>query len=289
MTDAITPDVVEHLQQWQGKTEQLTEFMAPQPLLRLAATLECPSINATPGSAIPPLWHWTTFTPLAAQSELGHDGHPKLGGFMPPVPLPRRMWAGGRLHWHGQLQLGDMVEKTTTIQSIKHKAGRSGDLVFALLVHEYRQQGALVLREEQDVVYRAPAKPGDPVPAPTPAPTDPAWSKTVTPSSTMLFRYSALTFNSHRIHYDRPYAMQEEGYGGLVVHGPLLATFLGELLRENMPQANIASFSFRAVRPTLDTHPFMVCGKLAEDGQSATMWSQDHEGWLTMQAEVTFG
>ncbi len=184
--------------------------------------------------------------------------------------------------------MGDQIEKTTTIVSIKHKAGRSGDLVFALLQHDYRRSNELVLSEEQDIVYRAPAKPGDLVPAPTAAPNNEDWSKTIVPSAPLLFRYSALTFNTHRIHYDRPYAIDEEGYAGLVVHGPLIATYLAELLRENAPDKQLAQFNFRAVRPTLDMHPFEVCGKLNDDGNGATLWARDHEGWLTMQADVSF-
>jgi 3-methylfumaryl-CoA hydratase len=198
------------------------------------------------------------------------------------------MWAGGRLQWHVPLHIGDEVQRTSRIVSITHKAGRSGDLVFVVVRHELRCSGELALSEEQDIVYRAPARPGDPAPAAQPAPTEAAWSCDVVPDPVLLFRYSALTFNSHRIHYDRPYATEVEGYQGLVVHGPLIATLLADLARRERPQTRVTAFSFKAVRPTTDLHAFRVCGAPAVDGSRARLWAQDHEGCLTMQAEIVF-
>jgi len=284
----ITPEVVAHLREWEGRSETLVESVTPQPVRGLAATLDCGDAPSALATELPPLWHWLYFTPSAPQRELGSDGHPKVGGFLPPVPLPRRMWAGSRLQWHGALSVGDEVRKTSSIQSVTHKAGRSGDLIFAVVRHELACGDRPILTEEQDIVYRAPAQPGDPAPVPTAAPQDAVWSREIVPDPVLLFRYSALTFNGHRIHYDRPYATGEEGYPGLVVHGPLLATLLAELARQESGYRQFKRFSFKAVRPTCDLHPFRICGKPSADGKSAVLWVQDHEGWLAMKAAVEF-
>jgi len=285
----ITPELLAHLRTWEGRSESFEEPAGAAPVRALAATLDRDADTpASAGAALPPLWHWLYFLPRAPQREIGADGHPRLGGFLPPVPLPRRMWAGGRLQWHAPLRVGDALERSTRIESVTHKSGRSGDLVFLLLRHEVRAGGVLALTEEQDIVYRAPAQPGDPAPAPQAAPTDATWSREIVPDPVLLFRFSALTFNAHRIHYDRPYATGAEGYPGLVVHGPLIATLLADLARRERPEARVTGFSFRAVRPTTDLHPFRVCGAPAADGRSARLWAQDHEGWLTMQAEIQF-
>jgi 3-methylfumaryl-CoA hydratase len=204
------------------------------------------------------------------------------------VPLPRRMWAGGRLQWHAPLRVGDEVQRTSHIESVKHKPGRSGDLVFVTVRHEISNAQGLAITEEQDIVYRAAAQPGDPTPPPQAAPKDALWSREIVPDPVLLFRYSALTFNGHRIHYDRSYAKDVEHYPALVVHGPLIATLLTDLAERSKPGARLRSFNFKAVRPTFDLHPFRVCGQPSADGRSAQLWGQDHEGWLTMQADVQF-
>jgi 3-methylfumaryl-CoA hydratase len=284
----ITPEVLAHLRSWEGRSETLEDQVTAAPVRALAATLDRDGTDAFAGAALPALWHWLYFLPRAPRSEIGPDGHPRLGGFMPPVPLPRRMWAGGRLQWHALLRVGDPVRRTTRIASVTHKAGRTGDLVFALLRHEITCGGELTITEEQDIVYRAPPQAGDPVAPPQAAPAHSAWSREIVPDPVLLFRYSALTFNSHRIHYDRPYATGVEGYPGLVVHGPLLATLLADLARRERPQARVTAFSFKAVRPTSDLHPFRICGEPTPDGSGAKLWAQDHEGWLTMQADIQF-
>lgn len=286
----LDPSLLEHLRGWIGRSESARELINESQARGLAATLDRASNQPANGHALSALWHWLYFLPQARQSELGEDGHPRRGGFMPPVPLPRRMWAGGRLQWMKPIHIGEVVEKTSTILSIAHKSGRSGDLVFTTVQHEFRNgAGELALREEQDIVYRGMARPGDSAPTPQAAPQDPTWSREIHPDPTMLFRYSALTFNGHRIHYDRPYAIEQENYPALVVHGPLIATLLMELACRESPQEKVASFSFRAIRPLFDTSPFRVCGKLADDGKSTQLWAQDSEGWLTMQAEIQFG
>jgi 3-methylfumaryl-CoA hydratase len=254
----------------------------------LSATLDRNDPLPQAGTELPPLWHWLYFLPGQRQSELGPDGHARRGGFLPPVPLPRRMWAGGRLAWHAPLRVGESMERVSRIASVTHKSGRSGDLVFVLVRHEVRSAQGLALTEEHDIVYRPLARPGEAVPPPQAAPADAPWSREIVPDPVLLFRYSALTFNGHRIHYDRSYVTGVEGYPGLIVHGPLIATLLADLARRQRPDATLGSFSFRAVRPTFDLHPFSVNGKPSEDGRGAQLWARDHEGWLTMQAEAQF-
>jgi 3-methylfumaryl-CoA hydratase len=198
------------------------------------------------------------------------------------------MWAGGRLRWHAPLRVGDVAERTSRIQSVSHKSGRTGDLVFVLVQHEVHNAQGLVLTEEHDIVYRAPAQAGEAAPEPQAAPVESTWSREIMPDAALLFRYSALTFNGHRIHYDRSYVTQVEGYPGLVVHGPLIATLLVDLVRSEQPGRRLASFSFKAVRPTFDLDPFRVSGRLLGNRRGAQLWAQDHEGWLTMQAEAGF-
>jgi 3-methylfumaryl-CoA hydratase len=280
-----------HLQTWVGKTETLQDHITAAPVSGLSATLDRDDAQPVPGTALPPLWHWLYFLPQHQQSLLSADGHAQRGGFLPPVPLPRRMWAGGRLQWQASnpLVVGDAVTRVSRIASVSHKAGRTGDLVFVLVKHEVHNAPGLALTEEHDIVYRANPQPGDAVPSPQPAAKDAAWSMHITPDDVLLFRYSALTFNGHRIHYDRRYVTQVEGYPGLIVHGPLIATMLVDLVRRNVPNATVAGFEFRAVRPVFDIAPFSVHGKPSADGKTVQLWTQDHEGWLTMQATATLG
>ena len=277
-----------HLREWEGRSETVADRVTAAPIRGLAATLEAVGVDCRDGAELPEMWHWLYFLPCHAQGELGKDGHAKLGGFLPPVPLPRRMWAGGRLRWHAPLRVGDDVERTSRIESVSHKSGRTGDLVFVLVQHEVRNAHGLALTEEHDIVYRAPPRPGDEAPRPQPAPGDAVWSREIAPDPVLLFRYSALTFNGHRIHYDRSYVKDVEGYPGLVVHGPLIATLLVDLVRREHAGRRLASFSFKAVRPTFDLHRFRVSGRPLAADRGVQLWAQDHEGWLTMQAEARF-
>lgn len=276
------------LNDWVGRTESLHDTVTATPVAALSATLDRGDADPGAGTALPALWHWLYFLPRQRQSLLGPDGHALRGGFLPPVPLPRRMWAGGRLRWEtgNPLCVGDAVERRSRILSVRQKSGRSGDLVFVTVEHALLNGKGLALTEEHDIVYRDAARPGDPVVAPTAAETGAPWSREVVPDDVLLFRYSALTFNGHRIHYDRRYVTQVEGYPGLVVHGPLIATLLVDLLRRYEPSAVLRSFEFRAVRPTFDLHPFRLNGAPSADGKTVRLWSQDHEGWLTMQASA---
>ncbi len=281
------------LKQWIGRSESRADVVTATPFAALSAALDHPSDLPPAGQVLHPAWHWLYFLPLARQSEIGPDGHPRRGGFLPPVTLPRRMWAGSKLQFAQPLRVGDAIERVSTIEDVSEKSGRSGTLVFVKVRHEVRRQGAAdaSILETQDIVYREPAKPGDPAPAPTAAPASSTWSRTITPDPVLLFRYSALTFNSHRIHYDRPYATAEEGYSGLVVHGPLIATLLLDLVRRSLPDAQVLRFDFRAVRPLIDTHPFQVCGEPAPEAnadgsRTIRLWARDHEGWMTMDASA---
>jgi 3-methylfumaryl-CoA hydratase len=274
------------LQQWVGKTESLHDHLDAGRANALAATLDGePAFNA--GGALPPLWHWMYFWSVAPQSALGEDGHPQRGGFLPPVPLPRRMWAGGRLRFDAPLALGADASRTSTIQSVNAKSGSSGNLAFVTVRHEMAQEGKVAVIEEHDIVYRGMPQPGSPPATGKPAPTGAVWCRDIVPDPVLLFRYSALTFNGHRIHYDRSYVTEVEGYPGLIVHGPLIATLLADLLQRNLPQARLVRFDFRAVGPLFDIEPFTLCGKPATDGKSVQLWAQNRRGELAMQAEAT--
>ncbi|KAF3996546.1 FAS1-like dehydratase domain-containing protein [Glaciimonas immobilis] len=278
-----------NLQEWVGRSETVTDIISPTPVAALSATLDLGIDRPQSGTPLPALWHWLYFLPLHAQSLLGADGHAQKGGFMPPVTQPRRMWAGSQLKFHSPICVGDAVERVSTIAEVREKDGRSGRLTFVKVQHQLFCNGATdaALTEFHDIVYRDPPVIGQAAVQPEKARTDPEWTLRITPSETFLFRYSALTFNTHRIHYDRKYATEVEGYPGLVVHGPLIATLLIALVRREMPDRVIMHFEFRAIRPTFDLHPFSVHGAPTGDGKTVHLWAQDHEGFLTLDATVT--
>ena len=273
---------------WIGATETIEDDISLAPILGLAALLNDTETIFGIGSAVPPLWHWLYFLPRAPQSKLGPDGHPQRGGFMPPIALPRRMFAGARMTFHRPLSAGQVAQRTATIRKVSEKQGRSGRLAFVTVGYELRQDGALCVEEEQDIVYR---EPGAPVPAPEtrelpPVPGD-AWTNTVTPDPVMLFRFSALTFNAHRIHYDRPYATSVEGYPGLVVHGPLTAILLMELVRLRAGRP-VTRFSFQGRAPLFDLAPFrLVATPTGDDG--IDLKAEGPDGGTAMTAVVALG
>lgn len=275
-----------NLKDWIGRAEEVTDVFTATPYAALSATFDRPAERPANGTALPALWHWLYFLPLHRQADIGADGHAKRGGFLPPVPLPRRMWAGSQFTFHAPLRIGDTVTRTSTIHDVHEKQGRTGPLVFVKVRHELRREGdpAVALTEFHDIVYRPLARPDDVAPPPKASYPDPLWRTQWVPDDVLLFRYSALTFNGHRIHYDRKYVTEVEGYPGLVVHGPMIATMLLDLLRHKMPYADLATFEFRAVRPTFDIHHFFVNGRPAADGKTIHLWAEDHEGWLTMDA-----
>ena len=282
MTSAPT-----NLAAWVGRSETVQDTLGPTPLVALTATLDHPAAPVATGTPLPPLWHWLYFLPMHRQSEIGPDGHARRGGFLPPVPLPRRMWAGSQFEFHSPVRVGDSVARKSTIADVTAKDGRTGKLVFVKVKHELFCNGAVApaITEFHDIVYREAKRPTDVEPPPQAAASGAAWQRTIVPDDVLLFRYSALTFNGHRIHYDRKYVTDVEGYPGLIVHGPLIATLLMDLLRGHAPDAEVATFRFKAVRPTFDLHPFRLNGQ--RDGNTVKLWAQDHEGWLTMDAVAT--
>ena len=276
MTDLDT------LRQWIGRTETRSDLVTAVPLAALAATLDRDDPPPAAGTPVPPLWHWLYFTPLARQREIGPDGHALRGGFLPPVALPRRMWAGGRLEFLRPLAVGETITRTSRIADVSGKTGQSGPLVFVTVRHEIAGAQGPALTEEPAIVYREAPQPGAAAPAPQAAPDDAAFAREIVPDPVLLFRYSALTFNGHRIHYDRRYVTEVEGYPGLIVHGPLIATLLVDLVRRQTREAKLKRFEFKAIRPTFDGRAMRVCGN--PEGNSIALWAQDHEAWLTLKA-----
>jgi 3-methylfumaryl-CoA hydratase len=275
-----------HLQQWIGRTELIVDRANPAAARGLLATLDRVDLLTVANVDMPLTAHWLHFHQAAAHSELGPDGHPQRGGFLPPVPLPRRMWAGSRLRFARRMRAGETIEKRSTVTDVRATEGRSGKLAFVTVRHEIGGDNGAVLIEEQDIVYRELAPAGSATRPSRRAEHTPRWRRQVTPDPVMLFRYSALTFNGHRIHYDHPYVTQVEGYAGLVVHGPLIATLLLDLLERERPQAIVQEFSFRAVAPLFDTAPFFICGAEEEAGK-AVLWAENESGELSMEATAT--
>lgn len=293
---------IDHLRQWVGSIERLTARLDPFPAAGMHALLDLDGPPPGAGADLPPAWHWLFFHQPARQSALGLDGHPARGGFLPPVPLPRRMWAGGRLRFDRPLLVDAEAQRESDVLSVDAKQGRSGRLVFVTVRHRLSQEGSLCIEEEHDIVYR------DPPPADTSgkaaggpataAPSGPAartgepnatWRRRVHADAVMLFRYSALTFNGHRIHYDQPYATGVEGYPGLIVHGPLMATLMLELLRAERPDRPVRRFAFRGLAPAFDTHPIEVCGRPADGSEpTAHTWVEGPGGTICMRGTAEF-
>ncbi len=246
---------------WIGRTETVHDSLAPEQSARAVAMFDMDATSLDAGAALPPLWHWFHFHTAAGQSMLDTDGHPQRGAFLPPIPLPRRMFAGSRLQFHRALELGRPATRHGEIRNVTMKSGRSGALAFVTVGYRLEQDGVTCIDEEQDIVYREAGAPvAVPVVREAPPVPDGTWHRTVTPDARLLFRFSALTYNAHRIHYDRPYARDEEGYPGLVVHGPLTAMLLVDLVRRNTPRA-LTSFAFRGLSPLFDLAPFHLTGR----------------------------
>lgn len=294
-----------------GRTERVQAVIAPEKVAALAATLDLDPAEAP--RLLPPGWHWMFFNPFVRRSALGEDGHPKRGGFLPDVGLPRRMWAGGRLTYHSPLPVGVVATRESTILDVSAKSGRSGRLVFVTVGHRISHDGETLIAEEQDLVYREAAAPGGTPPKPAAAPEGATWSETVEPDPVLLFRYSALTANGHRIHYDRPYATTVEHYRDLVVHGPLTATLLQDLAVRARPGRRLATFAFRGAAPLFVDAPFHIEakagtadagqaggeGKAGGEGQAGgdgppgegaalSLWARGPDGGLAMRADATF-
>lgn len=279
---------IDHLKAWIGKQESVEDTITLFPARALGAALDNNRLLEK-GDNLPPFWEWMYFLATPRASQTGADGHPAKGGFLPPVPLPRRMWAAGKQKHLRPLVIGDEAKRVSTIKSVDLKQGSTGTLVFVTVGHEILQHGERCIEQEQNLVYREQPAADSPTPPAKQPPEAFKYQQLITPDPVLLYRFSALTYNGHRIHYDRRYAMEEELYPALVVHGPLLVTLLLELARQELADKTIADFSFRAVRPTFDSHAFKVQADLSD--QKLSIWSVDHEGALCMQltANVTAG
>ena len=275
-----------YLRTWIGRTQTEQESVSPRLAHQLAATLGYED-EVGIGCPLPALWHWALFPHIVSQSQVGSDGHPKRGGFLPPVTLPRRMWAGSRVRFERPLVVGSEVTRTSQILDVAEKEGRTGKLVFVRLRHELEDLDGPLISEEQDIVYReSPATRYTAATSPL-APTEFTWQREIVPDPVLLFRYSADTFNGHRIHYDRTYAREQEGYPALVVHGPLTATLLIDLVRRSLPDESIASFSFKAVNPLFDHAPFHLYAAHAPGSTEVKLWAVNSDGVLCVDAEAT--
>lgn len=268
-------------QTWVGRSETVTDRLDPTLVERVTATLGGPALGHN--DALPPLWHWAFFQNPVGMSGIGRDGHPERGGFLPVAENRNRMWAGGRIDFVRPLRVGVNASRTSTVTAVKEKTGRTGSLMFVTVKHEYRQDGAVVISEEQDIVYREPSPPKL---TGSEAPPESQWRNPVSPSVELLFRYSAVTFNTHRIHYDHPYVTQEEGYPGLVVHGPMIATHMVGAFVQANPDRRLTHLAYRGLRPLIAPTPFEVAGRIDEPGQ-ARLWAEQ-DGTLAHQAELRF-
>lgn len=272
---------MDHLRQWLGRERESEDTISPRLAAGLNAVLDEDG-GISEGMEAAPGIHWCLSPDIAPMSGLGADGHPARGGFLPPVPFPRRMWAAGHLHFHGTFLVGDRVVRRSRIGDISFKEGRSGPLCFVVVHHDYTTERGLVLTERHDIVYReldagspaASAKPAEPPMAER--------SQEIEATPALLFRYSAITFNSHRIHYDRPYCLEEENYPGLIVHGPLQATYLLRLAKQMNGGALPRVFSFRGMQPLFDGQSFRLCAAAKDDGTS--LWVENAAGHTTMTA-----
>jgi 3-methylfumaryl-CoA hydratase len=285
-TDAMMPETKPSLDYSDaiGREENREEIISSDRARAMAASLDMAEIPG--GGGLPPAWHWLYFNAFEKWSLLGTDGHPRRGGFLPDVALPRRMWAGSRIEYHHPLPLDRVGRKRSTISKAVTKSGKTGDLVFITVTHEIRSGDLLCVREEQDIVYRgfsaAPAS-AETLPAPAAE-----WSEPFAPDAVLLFRYSALTSNGHRIHYDHPYATGEEGYPDLVVHGPLTATLLHGLACRARPHERLSRFSFRAVSPLYLSDRFWIEAGSGLEPEGLHLWARRADGSLAMKADAVF-
>ena len=272
---------------WIGREEECSERILGSVVKAMAATLD---LERSPHAdePLPPGWQWLFFNPVVRRSALGIDGHPRRGGFLPPIELPRRLWAGSRIRYLAELPVEAQATRHSRILKIENKAGKRGSLSFVTVQHTISCDGTPRICEEQDIVYREATPPGA-VTAQAPQRYDgvPQWSRSFEPDTTLLFRYSALTFNGHRIHYDRAYARDEEGYPDLVVHGPLTATLLQQFALEHGAHRPLARFDFRGVTPLFVGRALQLEARQVEDGTLA-LWARGPDGELAMSATAAF-
>jgi 3-methylfumaryl-CoA hydratase len=274
---------------WIGRTETRRDLITARPLGALAATLDRDDSWPQQKDRAAPLSHWLYFLEAQRQSDLGADGHLKRGKFLPPVPLPRRMFAGAQVKFFRPFRVGDEIERVSCIADVEHKEGRSGSLVFVRVHHEFHRGSDLLLTEDQDIVYRGAQAATSSAPKRAKPLRTAQLRREISVDEAMLFRFSALTFNGHRIHYDHRYATGVEGYPGLVVHGPLLATLLMDLVRGNTADAEVETFSFKAMQPVFARRRFVLCGIPTEgvDSTQLQLWVENEEGLPAMEATAT--
>ena len=271
-----------------GRTQTTTDILHPGPANLLRLTLGRSEPEFAAGDPLPPAWLALYFLPQYRPGELRPDGSPRDAGVVPPMPMPRRMFAGERVRVHRPLHIGESVRRETTLADISLKSGGTGTLVFATVVNRIFGADGLALEDERRTVFREEVKAGERNQAPRrdPAPADVPWRRRVSPDPVLLFRFSALTFNGHRIHYDRPWAMETEGYPGLVVHGPLTTTFLIDFARDSNPGRGLRGYATQARAPLFDTAPFELRGRPTAGGRGCELWAVTPEGTIAMSAEV---
>ena len=288
------PIDIDHLRSWIGRQDIRYDEVNGTPVRLMRATLDQLAAEEKYAQILPPAWHWLYFLPSEMTLNLARDGHARKGGFLPPIPLSRRMWAGGKLEFLHPVTVGTAIKRISLISDVQCKTGNTGELIFVTVNHDIYCAQRLALRERQDLVYRgAPSENSNPPPCFS-APQEAQWSRTLNPTSAMLFRYSALTFNAHRIHYDKDYASKVDGHSGLVVHGPLLATLLLDLLLQRYPSANILSFDYRAIRPLFAGSEIVLGAALeappdrpsSEKGIRVQLWAADAAGCMAMRAQA---
>ena len=274
-------------EEWIGREEERSERILGSVVEAMAATLDLERAPQA-GEALPPGWQWLFFNPVVRRNALGIDGHPRRGGFLPPIELPRRMWAGSRICYLADLPVGALATRRSRILKIENKAGKSGSLSFLTVEHTISRDGTPCICEEQDIVYREAMPPGAAT-ARAPKRHDgvPQWSRGFEPDTTLLFRFSALTFNGHRIHYDQAYARNEEGYPDLVVHGPLTAVLLQQFALEHGAGRPLARFDFRGASPLFVGRAFQLEGRQLDD-VALELWARGPDGELAMSATAAF-
>lgn len=278
MTDAALD--INHLRQWIGRSETAVDTVSARLVAGYLAVLDDPKPERAMGADAPLAIHWCLAPAIRPMLELGLDGHPKRGGLLPPVPLPHRMWAGGRMELQSRFRVGDQITRTSTIRDVVLKTGRSGALCFVVVDHAFTGPQGIVMTERHDIVYRA-ARDPNAVPPVIPQALPARWSYSVMADPVLLFRYSAITFNGHRIHYDRNHSITSEGYAGLVVHGPLQATMMLEFaakLRDTPP----LTFEYRGISPLMDGALFTV--NADETAEGLHLWTAAADGRLCMEA-----
>jgi 3-methylfumaryl-CoA hydratase len=293
-------ELSELLTAWTPEAAETTQTISAEPAVALSGLFDAEPAVTGPGDPLPPLWHWLYFLERPARRELGPDGHPAAGRFLPPIPQRRRMFAGGRVSYDSPIRCGDEITRRNELVGWKVRQGRTGELLFVTVRSTFTRAGTAIATEEQDIIYRsgAPTAPATPTaPAPSSTPTTPAtptrpgppapWHRQMTADPVLLFRFSALTYNAHRIHYDAQYATAVEGHRGLVVHGPLLALLCLELPRQHQPQTPVTHVSFRARSTLFAGQPFTVSGGPDDGGCAMRVTGPD--AVIALTADGRFG